>query len=501
MRERWWILAVVSSALLLIVIDMTVLYTALPRLTHDLQATASEKLWIINAYGLVVSGLLLGAGALGDRVGHKRLFCQGLVVFGAASLLAAFSPSAQMLIAARAVLAVGAAMMMPSTLSIIRLVFDDDSERALAIGIWAAVASGGAAFGPVVGGLLLEYFWWGSVFLINVPIVVAALALAWRLIPALPGDPDRRWDWRGSLVVMVGLVGVAHGIKSLAQPEPSAVGVLAALVVGAGCLVWFVRTQRRQADPMLDLSLFSMPLFNCAVIAALVAAAGLVGMELMFTQRLQLVLEYSPLQAALYLLPLPLASFVAGPLAGRLLPRMGGMRLLIWAQLGCAAGLAGFIWSLSMAVWVQQLWLLVLGAGVGATMTAASHSIMMGAPPERAGVAASVEEVSYELGGAIGVTLFGTLASAVYSLTLRLPPGVPDPVRVRDSLDEALLAAESLPAELASTVLAQARLAFDNGYFTTLLLSVLMYLLAGGYAWHRWRTAGRVDSGGEAKSR
>ncbi len=501
MRERWWILAVVSSALLLIVIDMTVLYTALPRLTHDLHATASEKLWIINAYGLVVSGLLLGAGALGDRLGHKRLFCWGLVVFGCASLFAAFSPSASTLIGARALLAIGAAMMMPSTLSIIRLVFEDDGERALAIGIWAAVASGGAALGPIVGGLLLEYFWWGSVFLINVPIVVVAWLLAWRLIPSLPGDLSRRWDWKGSLLVMIGLIGLAHGIKSLAQPSPSLVSVLLALGVGAVCLAWFVRAQRRQADPMLDLSLFRMPLFNCAVIAALVAAAGLVGMELMFTQRLQLVLDYSPLQAAMYLLPLPLASFVSGPLAGRLLPAVGGLRLLVWAQLICAAGLGGYIWSLGLPVWVQQVWLLVLGAGLGATMTAASHSIMMGAPPERAGVAASVEEVSYELGGAIGITLFGTVASALYSLTLHLPQGVPESVQVRDSLDEALAVAESLPAELAAVVLEQARLAFDNGYFATLAMSVLMYLLAGAYAWYRYKGLSRLSAGGLGKSR
>lgn len=489
MRERWWILAVVSCALLLIVIDMTVLYTALPRLTHDLHATASEKLWIINAYGLVVSGLLLGAGALGDRIGHKRLFCRGLLVFGAASLLAAFSPTADVLIGARAALAIGAAMMMPSTLSIIRLVFEDDGERALAIGIWAAVASGGAAFGPIVGGILLEYFWWGSVFLINVPIVMVAFVLARRLIPDLPGNPKRRWDWRGSLLVMVGLIGLAHGIKSMAQPDPNWLGVVAALLLGAACLTWFVRIQQRQEDPMLDLSLFRMPLFNCAVIAALVAAAVLIGMELMLTQRLQLVLEQSPLQAAMYLLPLPLASFVSGPLAGRVLPKVGGLKLLIWAQLICAIGLGGYLWSHDMAIWLQQVWLGVLGVGIGATMTAASHSIMLGAPPEQAGIAASVEEVSYELGGAIGVTLFGTVSSAIYSLMLHVPEGLPDPERVRDSLDEARLVAESLPAGVAESLLTQAKLAFDQGYFATLIISVLMYVAAGAYAWYRWRQA------------
>ena len=175
---RWLVLAIVSSALLLIVVDMTVLYTALPRLTHELGVTASSKLWIVNIYALVVSGLLLGMGTLGDRLGHKRLFMMGLVVFGAASLAAAYSPNPGALIAARAVLAIGAAMMMPATLSILRLTFTDERERAVAIGVWASVASGGAALGPVIGGVLLEHFWWGSVFLINLPIVLLALPLS-----------------------------------------------------------------------------------------------------------------------------------------------------------------------------------------------------------------------------------------------------------------------------------------------------------------------------------
>ena len=191
-KSRWLILIVLSSALFLSVIDMTVLYTALPSLARDLGTSASEKLWIINAYALVVAGLLPGLGTLGDCVGHKRMFIAGLCVFGIASLVAAYSPSPMILIGARALLAVGAAMMMPATLSIIRLTFNDDRERALAIGIWSAVASGGAAVGPLVGGVLLEYFWWGSVFLINVPVVVVALAAANVFIPA--AKAAARWD-------------------------------------------------------------------------------------------------------------------------------------------------------------------------------------------------------------------------------------------------------------------------------------------------------------------
>jgi len=214
---RWLVLGILSSALLLIVIDMTVIYLALPSLTYELRATANEKLWIVNAYALTVAGLLPGMGALGDRFGHKRMFVAGLVVFGLASLGAAFSPSPALLIAARVALAVGAAMMMPATLAIIRHVFDDDRERALAFGIWAAIASGGAAFGPVVGGVLLEHFWWGSVFIINVPIVLLALVLALRWVPTRPGNPERPFDLLASLWIMGALVGLTLAIKDSRQ--------------------------------------------------------------------------------------------------------------------------------------------------------------------------------------------------------------------------------------------------------------------------------------------
>ena len=229
--NRWLVLAIVSSALFLIVVDMTVLYTALPRLTHDLAASASQKLWIVNAYPLVVAGLLPGLGTLGDRLGHRSLFLAGLVVFGIASLSAAYSPTPEALIGSRVLLAVGAAMMMPATLSIIRLTFTDDDERSFAIGIWAAVASGGAAFGPVIGGVMLEYFWWGSVFLINVPVVAAAFVLGYLIVPARRGDASRKWDIVASAQIMVGLIALAFAIKEVGRREATWETVVAGAVV------------------------------------------------------------------------------------------------------------------------------------------------------------------------------------------------------------------------------------------------------------------------------
>ncbi|MCW2291296.1 DHA2 family multidrug resistance protein-like MFS transporter [Pseudomonas sp. BIGb0408] len=476
--KRWLILAIISSALLLIVIDMTVLYTALPTLTHDLQATASEKLWIINAYSLVAAGLLLGAGTLGDRLGHKRLFVAGLCVFGLASLAAAFSPSAGFLIGARAALAVGAAMMMPATLSIVRLTFTDERERAMAIGIWASVASGGAAFGPVVGGILLEYFWWGSVFLINVPIVLVALVLAVILIPSRPGNAERRWDLIGSLQVMAGLIGIAYAIKELGKREPSLQAALIAFLIGALFMAIFIWRQRRIAQPMLDFVIFRNPGFSAAVVAALTVAAALIGMELVFSQRLQLVLGLSPLQAALFILPLPLASFFAGPLVGHYLPRFGGPRVMLWALLASALGMFAYLLLHNAPSAAQIASLVVLGFGVGAAMTAASSTIMHSAPADQAGMAASLEEVSFELGGAIGVTLLGSILSVIYTIVLVVPAELSVPAQARDSLDEALLIAERLPPEAAAALTSLARSAFDTAFVAVLAVATVLLLLA-----------------------
>ncbi|QND52955.1 MFS transporter [Phyllobacterium sp. 628] len=479
-QNRWLVLAIVSSALLLVVIDMTVLYTALPRLTHDLHASASAKLWIVNAYPLVVAGLLPGAGALGDRIGHKKLFAAGLLVFGIASLAAAFSPTSAILIASRALLAVGAAMMMPATLSIVRQTFANERERAFAIGIWASIASGGAAIGPVLGGVLLEYFWWGSVFLINVPIVIAAFALTLWIIPNRAGDKTRPWDLIGSVLIMIGLVGVTYAIKEFAKQKPLYEAALVAVIVGAVFLTLFVRRQLLAKQPMIDFSLFRNRRFSSGVAAAFIASLTLVGMELVLSQRFQLVMGLSPLEAGLLILPVPLAAFVAGPVAGLALPRLGSERILWISLLVAGLGIASLLYAYEASPIVQISSLVVLGFGFGAAMTAASSAVMLNTPEKSAGTVASIEEVSYELGGAMGVALLGSLMSTIYTISLTVPDSMNVSAMVYDSLDEALILAQNLAPDAAMNLISLAKAAFENAFTVVIIVASALLIVTSG---------------------
>src|SRR5471030_97450 len=475
-NNRWLILAIITSTLFLIIVDMTVLYTALPRLTQALDATASEKLWIVNAYPLVVAGLLPGAGMLSDRIGHKRLFMTGLPVFALASLCAAFSPSAELLIASRAFLAIGAAMMMPATLSIVRHVFTDERERALAIGIWAAVASGAAALGPVVGGVLLEYFWWGSVFLVNVPVVLIVIPFAWKLIPDRGGNPDRPYDLIGSGQVMIGLVGVIYALKELSKPASSVPALIIAATLGVLFLTLFARRQKRALYPMIDFSLFCNPAFSSGVGVAIISMIALIGVELVLTQRLQLVLGLKPLMAALFILPIPVASALAGPWAGMMLPRFGERRIIVGGFILTALGISCLAILFESHIAVQLVCLFVLGLGLGGAITAASTAIMLNAPEEKAGMVAAIEDVSWEMGGVLGVTLLGGLMSAVYSHSLVLPENPVDGDLAYDSLDEALRIAEGLSRDDTLLLTHLARVAFDHAFLAVLMSATVLII-------------------------
>jgi MFS transporter, DHA2 family, multidrug resistance protein len=490
--RRWWVLVTVSAGVLLISVDMTVLYTALPILTSDLAADATQKLWILNAYPLVSAGLLLGTGTLGDRVGHKRLFLLGLVLFGAASTMAAFAPSPELLIAARAFLAVGAATMMPATLALIRLTFQNERERGIAIGIWGTMSVIGTALGPVLGGLLLEHFWWGSVFLVNVPVVLLALIGTAFLAPDSAGRPDRPWDPVASLHVMLALVPLVYAIKETAQPDPAPLRIVAALLVSTIGIRAFKRRQRTRPYPLIDFSLFRDRSILVGVIGAGLAMFATAGIQLILTQRLQLVTGHTPLGAGLLVAAFALGSLPAGIIAGGLAHRVSA-RTLIGG--GLAVGTLGLLITLLLTPGVSPVlgaahssgWvapgLLLAGAGIGSAMATASAAIIGGAPPHRAGMASSIEEVSYELGSLTGVAVLGSILTAVYTHTVILPGNAP--AAATDSLDEAHATARQLPATEAKPLLEAAKSAFDNGYTATLALAAVV-LAAGSLFTYRY---------------
>lgn len=461
LQNRWLTLAVVSAALFLVVIDMTVLYTALPSLAKALHTTASEKLWILNAYSLVMAGLMPAMGALGDRLGHRLVFIYGMTIFCFASVIAAFSPGAEILIAARVLLAVGGAAMLPATIAIVRTTFQDPKELALAIGVWASVASGGAAIGPVLGGLLLEHFWWGSVFLINVPIIGVAILSALWLVPKKNGDASITIDLHSCWQSMLGIIALAYGIKEFAKPDSQALLAWCALLIGGGTLAIFVRRQLRLTRPLIDFRLLSATPIAMGILIALVASMTLIGFELMLSQRLQLALGKSPLEAGAFVLPISLGSFFAGPLAGMLIGRIGCARVITVGLAMCALGIGGYLVLRDGNVWQQVAVLALCGVGIGSSLTASSTLVMSNVAEDRAGMAGSVEGVAYEFGGGFGVTIFGSLMTAIYVMQVR-SSGIES--MAGSSLDEAHVYAQQYPND--QSVLQTAIQSFEVSFST-----------------------------------
>nr|WP_274995162.1 MFS transporter [Promicromonospora iranensis] len=465
-RRRWTLLVTVGTGLLLITLDNSILYTALPTLTRELDASWTESLWIINAYPLVMTGLLLGAGTLGDRFGHRLMFLSGLVVFGLASLMAATAPTPEVLIAARGLLAVGAAAMMPATLALIRVAFVNERERNIAISVWGSLSVVGGALGPIVGGALLERFAWGSIFLINVPVVLLALIVGVAVAPENEPHPGTRWDFISSVQALVTLVGLVVLIKEVVKIDRSGTVLLGAAL--ATVLGWwfFVRRQRRLPFPLLDLSIFRNAAFASGVLAAAFAMFAMGGLQLATTQRFQLVVGFTPLESGLLVAAVAIGSLPSSILGGAFL-HVVGLRLLIGGGLG--VGAVGVAWTL-VGVQHGMGWLLgglfVTGLGLGSAMSVASTAIIGNVPARRAGMASSVEEVSYEFGSLAAVALLGSLLTTVYTLTIRPPDGAP--AEVSRSLTDALAAPGSGPEVLDAAITA-----FGNSY------SVVMVVCAG----------------------
>ncbi|MFI6926300.1 MFS transporter [Nonomuraea spiralis] len=478
--NRWAVLVLLCLSLLLITVDATVLHIAVPALTAALEPSAVQLLWIIDIYSLVVAPLLIVFGTLGDRHGRKRLVLGGFVLFGLASAGAAFAPTPLTLIMARALLGVGGAMIMPATLSLIRQVFTDRRERAVALGVWSAVAAAGAAVGPLIGGVLVGV-WWGAVFLINVPILLVLLPAAVRLLPESPRRTERPWDSPSAVLSVLGLLALAFGLKEAGSGSllPFWASVLVFLG-GAGLLVAFVRRQSRLPAPLLELGLFRRREFTTGVAGVLLGVFALVGLQLMLAQYLQLVLGDSPLRAAVRMLPLVLSAVTGGLAAAHILPRIG-MRATMSGGLGLVA--LALTPTLSWGVEGHPVMLAVcfvgIGFGVQVALLAASDTIMSTVPESRAGGAAAIEETAYELGAGLGVAVLGTITTIAYAPALPAVPGVSagGMDQARQSLAGAAHVAREIGGSTGGALLDAARWAFVNALHTTVVVSVVLLSL------------------------
>ncbi|WP_280468605.1 MFS transporter [Nocardia cyriacigeorgica] len=464
---RDWIgLAVLALALLLLAVDATVLDIAVPAISADLAPSTTQLLWIIDVYSFVLAGLLVVMGNLGDRIGRRRLLLIGAAGFGLASLLAAWAVSPEMLIAARVLQGVTGATLMPATLGLIRSMFLDPRQRTFAIAVWGAMAGGGAAAGPLLGGWLLEHYWWGSVFLANMPVMIALIVLGPVLIPESKDPNPGRFDIPSAVLSMLALVPFVYAVKEFAAHGVSAVPLVAG-VIGLVSGVLFVRRQRTLEQPMLDLRLFEVPQFRTAVLTNLLAVFALAGVLFFGSQYLQLVLGRSPMQAGVLLLPGLAASVVGSLLAAVLVQRWRPTAVLGGSLVVAALGAALFLWltadpATGVAPFVLGFGL--IGTGVGIALTVSSDLVVSSAPVERAGAAAAISETAYETGIALGVALLGSMVMAVFrnGLDLSAIPAGADGAAA-ESLGGAADLAGQLPEAVGASFLASAHESFVTG--------------------------------------
>ncbi|MGA4958946.1 MFS transporter [Streptomyces lavendulocolor] len=485
---RWLALAVLVLAVLLVAVDATVLGLATPFLSEDLEPTGTQLLWIGDVYSFVIAGLLVSMGSLGDRIGRKKLLLTGAAAFGAVSVLNAYATSPEMMIAARALLGVAGATLMPSTLALIRNLFHDPRERSFAIGIWGAMASAGAAVGPVVGGFLLEHFWWGSVFLINLPVMVVLVLVGIKYIPESKNPAPGPWDLLSVALSLIGMIGVVYAIKEIAAHGPSADMAVAA-VIGAGALTWFVRRQLRLDAPLLDMRLFHHKGFPGAVLADLLTILGLSGLVFFLSQFLQLVQGRSPLEAGLAELPAAIGAVTAGLIAGNVARRFS-VRSVVAGGLA-AVGLALAVLTLldrSTGYPMLGASLLVVGVGAGFAFTVTADVILSSVPREQAGAASAVSETAYELGAALGIALLGSIVTGVYSDFVS-PPGVPadTSAAAHDSLGGAVEVSAGLPDETATALVTAAQDAFVEGLRIAAGVGAAVLLATAAAAWYLLR--------------
>lgn len=458
-RREWTALGVLMLPLLLVSMDVSVLYFATPAISADLHPSGTQQLWIFDIYGFVLAGLLMTMGSLGDRIGSRRLLLMGAAAFGGASLLAAYAHSAETLIAARALLGIGGATLMPSTMGLLRTMFTDPAQRTKAIGMWSGVMTGGIALGSVMSGVLVEHFWWGSVFLVNLPAMALLLVLGPVLLPESKDPAPGRFDWPGVPLSMASVLPVIYGLKEIPSQGWHPLYVVS-ITVGLLFAALFVHRQRTTASPLIPPALLKGRGFAPALVLNLVATLGMMGSAIFTTQYLQSVLGKSPLSAALWSLLPSVFIGVAGPVTAQLVQR--GVNRGYVVSGGFAVMAAGY--ALLACVGTHSLWLALTGAGVlacgmVAIMSQLTDLAMSGAPVERTGTASSLLETSAEFGGALGMAVLGSIGTAVY----RHDMPATAPAEARETLGGALATAAHLPGRAGDSLLATAREAFTSG--------------------------------------
>ncbi|MEU9071177.1 MFS transporter [Streptomyces sp. NPDC048109] len=490
---RWLALSVLVLAVLLVAVDATVLGLATPYISEDLAPSGTQLLWIGDVYSFVIAGLLVSMGSLGDRIGRKRILLVGATAFGAISVLNAYAHTPEVMILARALLGVAGATLMPATLALIRNLFHDPRERSLAVGIWGAAASAGAAVGPVVGGFLLEHFWWGSVFLINLPVMAVLVVVGVKLLPESRNPNPGPWDLASVVLSLIGMVGVVYAVKETAA-HGFAWATLGAGLLGAAALYGFVRRQLTMPVPLLDMRLFRNRGFSGAVLADLLTILGLSGLVFFLSQYLQLVQGRRPFEAGLAELPAAVGAVVAGLIAGRAARRFS-VRAVV------SGGLAAVGLALAALTVIGQhtgypllgTALLVVGLGAGFAFTVTADVILSSVPGEQAGAASAVSETAYELGAALGIAVLGSIVTGVYR-DFTGPAGTPD--AAHESLGGAVEAAAHLPGPTGQALLDSARQAFVDGLTLAAGVGAAVLLAAAAAAWFLLRGQ-RLEDGVE----
>jgi EmrB/QacA subfamily drug resistance transporter len=483
--RRWLALGVLCLALLTITLDNTILNVAIPALEKDLHTSTSQLQWIVDGYTLVFAGLLLTMGSLGDRFGRKGALMVGLVIFGAGSAVSAFAGSANHLIFTRSSMGIGAALIMPSTLSLLSNLFSDPRERARAIGVWAAVAGASGALGPVIGGLLLEHFSWGSIFFVNVPVIVVGLIGGWYLLPSSKDADAPRLDLFGAALSIAGLIGVLWAIIEAPTKGWGNGEVLTLLAAGILLLVGFVAWELHSSHPMLDVRFFANRRFSAANVAITLVFFAMFGQMFLGTQYLQTVLGFSALESGVRMLPMALLMVGLAPLAPRLVERVGTKLVVGSGLLVAAAGLVvvGTVPVNDGYVHILIGFCLVSG-GMAMTMAPATESIMGSLPRAKAGVGSAMNDTTRQMGGALGVAVLGSVFATIYR------PGMADRLagtglsneqltRAQDSIGGALQVAGELPDRAsAANLIAIAKQQFVDGMHLAIVVAIAVVLLA-----------------------